>query len=79
MERNALTRTSFVVLVESVRVPKERALLAVERPEQVFFSVLENGRIAALNYNPEAVTLTLEGGREIRVPGYGISLFAMGE
>ncbi|MBX3177619.1 MAG: beta-galactosidase [Candidatus Hydrogenedentes bacterium] len=67
-------------LVESDALSaKERALLAVERPEQVFFSVLESGRIAALNYNPEAVTLAVEGGREIRVPGYGIALFGMGE
>lgn len=55
--------------------PVEQKLLAVERPDHTFFSVLESGKIAALNYDPESVTLELGGGRIVEVPGYGIEFF----
>ena len=55
--------------------PVEQKLLAVERPDHTFFSVLGSGKIAALNYDPDPVTLELGGGKTVEVPGYGIEFF----
>lgn len=53
----------------------EQRLLSVRRPDHVFFSLLESGKVAALNYDPEVATLTLADGKLLEVPGYGIAFF----
>lgn len=66
-----------VLSEKQVLPPVEQKLLAVKRPEHTFFSVLESGKIAALNYDAEPVTLELGSGKTVEVPGYGIEFFAM--
>ncbi|MBP8129723.1 MAG: family 14 glycosylhydrolase [Candidatus Hydrogenedentes bacterium] len=57
--------------------PETRAVLRIEHPEQVFFSVQAGGQTLALNYNPDPVVLALPDGARIEVPGYGIARFAV--
>lgn len=64
-----------VLSEKQVLPPVEQKLLAVKRPEHTFFSVLESGKIAALNYDAEPVTLELGDGKTVEVPGYGIEFF----
>lgn len=66
------------VLIENpVLPPVEQKLLAVDRPDHTFFSLLESGKIAALNYDADAVTLETGNGKTVEVPGYGIEIFGL--
>jgi len=51
-----------------------RAALRIERPQGVYWSVLENGKLALLNFSDEAATVRLEGGRAVRIGPYEIAL-----
>jgi hypothetical protein len=57
----------------SLRPPIRRAL-EIEKPEFVYWSVLENGRLALLNFEDDEAHIRLAGGRSLRLPPYRIAL-----
>jgi len=54
--------------------PRISAALRIERPDGVYWSVLENGRLALLNFSDEEAHLRLPGGRLVKIPPYEIAL-----
>ena len=52
--------------------PALRAALEMEKPATVFWSVLENGRLALLNFSSRLATVRLAGGKAITIPPYEI-------
>lgn len=65
--RNVLLETP------SLRSPI-RAALQMEKPPGVFWSVLEGGRVALLNFSDRAATVRLVDGRTIVLPAYEMAL-----
>ena len=54
--------------------PQTRAALQMEKPTSVFWSVLENGKLALLNFSSRPATVHLANGRTIRIAPYEISV-----
>lgn len=56
------------------RMPQVRAsirsAMAMSKPDSVFWSVLENGKLALLNFSGRAASLRLESGKTIRIDPY---------
>lgn len=50
--------------------PRIRAALAMEKPSTVFWSVLENSKLALLNFHGRAATVRLQGGKTVVIPPY---------
>ena len=50
------------------------AALRIKKPADVYWSVLENGKLALLNFSDHVVTLTLASGRIVRMEPYAILL-----
>jgi len=46
----------------------------MERPAQVYWSVLESGKTALLNFSEDPVTVRLSGGKAVRIDPYEIAL-----
>jgi len=59
--------------------PWTKTVLGIALPERVFLSIREDGHVLVLNYNTRETLLTLPGGAELRIPGYGIARFALKE
>jgi hypothetical protein len=51
-----------------------RRALAMRRPENVYWSVLENGKLALFNFNDAGSLVHLAGNREIRLEPYQVKL-----
>ncbi|MFN0169256.1 MAG: hypothetical protein ACKV22_22765, partial [Bryobacteraceae bacterium] len=54
--------------------PRILAALTIEKPASVFWSVLENGRMALLNFSDRAATVRLQGGRTVRIDPYEMAM-----
>ncbi|MFN0171709.1 MAG: beta-galactosidase [Bryobacteraceae bacterium] len=54
--------------------PAILAALRMSKPPGVYWSALESGKLALLNFSDEAATLNLGGGRKVIVPPYEITL-----
>lgn len=54
--------------------PEIRQALAMEKPELVYWSVLENGRLALLNFDDHEAVVRLQGGRTLRLKPYTVTL-----
>ncbi len=54
--------------------PEIRQALALEKPEFVYWSVLEGGRLALLNFDDEEAALRLPSGRQRRLKPYSIAI-----
>lgn len=54
--------------------PAVRAALAIEKPEFVYWSVLEGGRLALLNFDDAEAQIQLGRGRTVRLAPYTIAL-----
>ncbi len=54
--------------------PRISAALEIERPAGVYWSVLENGKLALLNFSDNGAHLRLPGGRIVKIPPYEIAL-----
>ncbi|MBI2424153.1 MAG: beta-galactosidase [Candidatus Hydrogenedentes bacterium] len=52
-----------------------QAVLKINAPDQVFFTVQEDGHAIALNYRDEAVTLAVPGAGNLTIEPYGIARF----
>jgi hypothetical protein len=52
--------------------PGIRAALRMEKPEKVFWSLLENGKLALLNYHGRAVDVRLDSGKTVHIDPYEI-------
>jgi hypothetical protein len=50
--------------------PRIRAALQMQKPSMVYWSVLDNGRLALLNFTSKAATVRLAGGRVVSIPAY---------
>jgi hypothetical protein len=50
--------------------PETLAALQMQKPPMVFWSVLENGRLALLNFSSHAARVVLKEGKEITIPPY---------
>ncbi|MCS7316357.1 MAG: beta-galactosidase [Bryobacterales bacterium] len=59
--------------LDVLRPPVRRAL-AMEKPPWVYWSVLENGMLALLNFGEDAATVRLASGRMLRLPPYAFRL-----
>lgn len=57
----------------SLRAPVAAAL-RINKPAHVYWSVLENGKLALLNFSDDRAVVTLAGGRVIRMEPYAILL-----
>ena len=54
--------------------PETRRMLLVEKPFNVFTSVLKNGKMALLNYNDDPVTVTIPDKGDVSLKPYDIKL-----
>ena len=52
--------------------PEVRSALAMEKPEDVYWSVLNNGKLALFNYSDAPATVRLASGKTLRVDTYSI-------
>jgi hypothetical protein len=50
--------------------PRLRAALQMEKPPTVYWSVLDNGRLAMLNFAGRPATVRLAGGKTVTIPPY---------
>ena len=50
--------------------PQIQAALQMEKPTTVYWSVLENGKLALLNFNRRPASVRLAGGKSISIPPY---------
>jgi len=60
-------------MLDSLRPPVSRAL-RMEKPASVYWSVLENGLLALLNFGDDPATVRLSDGRTIRLERYTFRL-----
>jgi len=51
-----------------------RSALGMRKPVEVFWSVLENGKLALLNFSDNAATVRLESGKAVRIDPYEMVL-----
>lgn len=56
--------------------PEIRRALRIEKPQGVYWSVLEGGKLAVLNFTGHAQTLRLPGGGILRLRPYGMAMTA---
>ena len=54
--------------------PQTRAALQMERPDTVFWSVLENGKVALLNFSSRPATVRLADGKTIKIAPYEMAM-----
>lgn len=54
--------------------PEIRRALAIEKPEFVYWSVLEGGRVALLNFDDEEAAVTLPPRRALRLEPYSVAI-----
>lgn len=54
--------------------PETRRALALEKPEFVYWSILESGRLALLNFEDDEAAVRLADGRVVRLKPYSIAL-----
>jgi len=54
--------------------PLTQAVLRTEKPSEVYLSALENGTIAALNYNDRPAEVRVPGAAPVTIPPYRIAL-----
>ena len=52
--------------------PEIRRALQMEKPQEVYWSVLEGGKLALLNFTDREARVQLPGGKTLNVPAYGI-------
>jgi hypothetical protein len=52
--------------------PEVQRALQIEKPKNVYWSVLEGGKLALLNFTDHPALVRLPGGKTITVPPYGI-------
>ncbi|MBL8222160.1 MAG: hypothetical protein JNL62_23190, partial [Bryobacterales bacterium] len=50
--------------------PRIQAALKMQKPSTVYWSVLENGRLALLNFSPRTASVKLAGGKQISIPPF---------
>lgn len=54
--------------------PETRGALAMEKPLNVYWSVLQNGKVALLNFSNHAATVKLRGGRAVTIAPYEMAM-----
>lgn len=54
--------------------PQTRAALRMEKPATVFWSVLENGKVALLNFSSRPATVRLADGQTIKIAPYEMAM-----
>ena len=54
--------------------PQVRAALGMDKPAGVFWSVLENGKLALLNFSNRTALLRLDGGKALKIDPYEIAM-----
>jgi hypothetical protein len=54
--------------------PRVQAALRMHRPTGVYWSVLESGKLALLNFSDDAATVRLSDGKTVRIDPYEIAL-----
>lgn len=54
--------------------PQIRRALEIDKPEFVYWSVLENGRLALLNFEDAGAVIRLADGGKVRLPPYRMAL-----
>lgn len=54
--------------------PETQAALRMEKPATVFWSVLENGKVALLNFSSRPATVRLTNGKAIRIAPYEMAM-----
>ena len=54
--------------------PQTLAALRMQKPASVFWSVLENGKLALLNFSSRPATAHLANGRMIKIAPYEMSM-----
>src|SRR5208337_2379537 len=54
--------------------PEIRAALQTEKPSTVFWSVLENGKLALLNFCSRPARVTLASGKTVAIPPYEMAM-----
>jgi len=54
--------------------PQTRDALRMEKPANVYWSVLENGKLALLNFGSQKAAVRLASGKRIQIPPYEMSL-----
>ncbi len=52
--------------------PEVRRAIAMEKPEETYWAVLENGKLLLLNYGDDPAVVKLPGGKTLRVEPYTI-------
>ena len=52
--------------------PRIHAALEMDKPNSVFWSVLENGKLALLNFSSRPAKVRLAGGKDLNIPAYEI-------
>lgn len=50
--------------------PRIQAALKMQKPATVYWSVLENGKLALLNFSRKVATVRLDGGKMVTIPAY---------
>lgn len=54
--------------------PQILAALQMEKPHSTFWSVLENGRLALLNFSSRPATVRLQSGKTVTIPPYELAM-----
>jgi hypothetical protein len=54
--------------------PRVQAALRIQRPAGVYWSVLENGKLALLNFSEDAAAVQLAGGKTVHIDPYEIAV-----
>ena len=57
--------------------PLTKQVLEIQHPERVFFSVLEDGRVLALNFSDKAANIELDGDIGEALPPFSIKLIEL--
>jgi len=50
--------------------PRIKSAMRMKKPATVYWSVLENGKLVLLNFNPKPASVQLAGGRIVTIPAY---------
>ena len=54
--------------------PEIHRALEIQKADEVYWSVLEGGKLALLNFTSHDALVRLSGGKTLAVPSYGILL-----
>lgn len=57
--------------------PWTKAVLRLNAPDKVFFSIQSDGHVLALNYNEYEVRVPLSPDKEEKIPAYGVARFGL--